>query len=299
METPAADIDICDPAPPITADDTPAEAAIDALLSSLPCKCNKCAEIAVPPTDGISRDAASRFLQASYGDLNKSCHLLTSSCAWRNSFGVAQLMDEPPETTEARARALASVFPMGVHSRRTRAGHAIYILRVGYAVPSAGRATDLFRGESGVDAWLRHHVHCNEMCLRAKPQKLVLWDLANLGRAQMADPESFRLLRRHIQISIRHYPRTAWKVMLVNCPALLTTVWPAVAAMLDEATLAKVQLLGPHTSADVRQKLLAEVAEEDLPRYLGGTCEDAVPAGLHVEVEAAPAAATWREYFLG
>ena len=85
--------------------------------------------------------AASRFLRVCGGNQSKAAHVLTKSLLWRRDFGVDALMAEPLETSEARALAIQPIFPMGVHSRRSRGGHAIYILRVGYAVPSAGRAS--------------------------------------------------------------------------------------------------------------------------------------------------------------
>ena len=293
-------------------DTAPSEAEVAAyaapLLAALPCVCVKCSSIATPVTpaaaSSVTAECAARFLRICSGDCAKAAHVLTAHVQWRQSFGVDALMAEPEETSYARARAIQPIFPMGMHSRRSRGGHAIYILRVGHAMPSAGRAANVFGTESGVDAWLKYHVWCNERCLQAHPQKLVIWDLDNLSRAQLANTDSLRLLRRLISIDIQNYPLSITKVLVVNSPYILQTVWPAVAAMMDEATLSKVRLLGRVEEPEVAAALREEVHEVDLPAYLGGGFDGPTPLGLALP-EAAPGAersagdGTWREYFFG
>ena len=269
------------------------------LLASLPCKCAKCAAapLSIGDPDTIHPSAPARFLAVCGGDVAKAAHVLSVSLAWRLTFGVDTLMYEPSDVSEARARAIQPVFPMGVHSRRSRGGHPIYIMRVGYAVPSAGNEPNVFNGESGVDAWLKYHVHCNETCLAVHDQKLVVWDLANLSRAQMTNTDSLRLLRRLINVDIKNYPLTVHKVLVVNAPRLLYTIWPAVEAMMDEATLSRLQVLGYLSEPQVRAALLAEVADEDLPDFLGGTFDGPLPVGLDVPHDASAAAAeSWSEW---
>jgi hypothetical protein len=135
---------------------SPANSVLPALLASLPCQCAKCAELQVDVAlRRMPREAALRFLLGCDGDQAKAAHVLTSSLAWRVDFGVDELMAEPAEVFEARARAVQPYCPMGVHSRQSRWGHAVYILRVGYAIPSASRTANVFGSESGFEAGMR------------------------------------------------------------------------------------------------------------------------------------------------
>lgn len=308
----ASAVDIADAAavdPPCSCDPR-----VRSLLAALPCTCEKCAAASSSLTTSLpsaSEAAASRFLTVCGHDVAKAAHVLTTSLIWRASFGVDALMAEPQEITEGRAQAVSPVFPMGVHSRRSRRGHAIYILRAGYAVPSAGRAPDVFRGEDGAQAWLRYHVHCNERCLAASEQKLVVWDLHNLSRAQLLDPDSLRLIARLVKIDVRNYPLTLHKCLLVNSPAWLHTLWPAIAAMLDEQSLRRVRVLGRVEEAEVKAALREEVDDDDLPVYLGGRYDGPTPLGLALAADGgggsggaadaggAGAGSGWYDYLFG
>ena len=277
----------------------------DALLAALPCRCDKCiceGDAARNTVSNVSHDTAVRFLRSCKGNLPKAAHKLTSTCLWRRAFGADRLLEEPVGVAEARAQAVQPFFPMGVLTiQRSRSSDAVYILRAGHAEPAAGRVPNLFGGESGVDTWLRHHVRCNELCLAIHPQKLVIWDLDNLGRKQLTNVDTLRHLRRLIEIDVRHYPLTVRKVLVVNSPYSLQTIWPAIAAMMDADTLSRVQILGRVSEPEVRAALLAEMDEQALPDFLGGAFGGPLPAGLVLPAPdvQSTASGTWSEYIFG
>ena len=267
---------------------------VESMLKCLPCRCTKCTACQIEVPD-ISYDAASRFLKACEGDMLKAAHKLTASLIWRFTYGVDRLLEEPQEISDGRSRAMEPVFPMGVHCRPSRHGHPIYILRAGHSVPAAGRTADLFGGESGEEVWIKHHVWCSERCLAVNPMKLVIWDLANLSSTQLGDTDTMSLLRRLINIDLRNYPLTIHRILVVNSPALLQTVWPAICAMLDLHTLSLLQLLGDVSDPEVQAALMEEIALEDLPGFLGGGYVGPLPLGLELPKPAEPV--SWYDYF--
>jgi hypothetical protein len=141
-------------------------------------------------------------------------------------------------------------------------------------------------------------------------QKLIIWDLANLSR-ELLCRDALQLLHQVIENDRRHYPRTVHRVLVVNSPSVLQTVWPTIARWMDEVTLSRVSILGDARSGEARAALLAELADEDLPRYLGGSYDGPTPLGLSLTAPAAheirapsdgslePAAGSWRDYARG
>lgn len=59
------------------------------------------------------------------------------------------------------------------------------------------------------------------------------------------------------------------KFYVINAPWGFSTVWSLVKGWLDEATVAKIHILG----SSYKDDLLKQIPAESLPKYLGGKCE--------------------------
>lgn len=59
------------------------------------------------------------------------------------------------------------------------------------------------------------------------------------------------------------------KFYIINAPWAFSTVWSLVKGWLDEATVAKIHILG----SDYKKSLLEQVPADSLPAFLGGTCQ--------------------------
>jgi hypothetical protein len=55
----------------------------------------------------------------------------------------------------------------------------------------------------------------------------------------------------------------------INAPYLFSTAWSFVRPLLDEVTVSKISILG----SNYRSVLLEQIPAENLPTYLGGTCQ--------------------------
>lgn len=64
------------------------------------------------------------------------------------------------------------------------------------------------------------------------------------------------------------YPETMGKFYIINAPWAFSAVWSAIKPWLDEVTVSKIDILG----SSYKDKLLAQIPAENLPKDLGGAC---------------------------
>jgi CRAL/TRIO domain len=65
------------------------------------------------------------------------------------------------------------------------------------------------------------------------------------------------------------YPEIMGKFYIINAPWAFSAVWAIIRPWLDEVTTSKIDIVG----SGYRDKLLAQIPAENLPKDLGGTCE--------------------------
>ena len=208
---------------------------------------------------------ARRYLASAGGNPSKAAHLLTATLIWRAEFITDALHDDH---APGRSAAVARLVPIVLHDRPDRHGHAVKIMRLGFADATQIDVADLYHGESAQLAFLRHHVWLNEAATRGGRQRLAILDLTNLGSHHL-QRGPLRVLRATIDIDQRHYPGLLSRVYVVNAGPLLRTVWPLVESWLSAATLERVRVLGRMSEPANRAAILEDIAEADLPPFLG------------------------------
>ena len=80
------------------------------------------------------------------------------------------------------------------------------------------------------------------------------------------------------------YPEIMGKFYIINAPWAFSAVWAIIKPWLDEVTVSKIDIVG----GAYKEKLLAQIPAENLPKDFGGTCE--CPGGCSLS-DAGP----WRE----
>ena len=65
------------------------------------------------------------------------------------------------------------------------------------------------------------------------------------------------------------YPETMGKFFIINAPWAFGAVWSLIKPWLDEATVAKIDILG----SGYKDKLLEQIPKENLPKEFGGLCD--------------------------
>lgn len=69
-------------------------------------------------------------------------------------------------------------------------------------------------------------------------------------------------------LSVRSFSQMG-KFYIINAPWAFSTVWSLVKGWLDEATVAKIHILG----SDYQKQLLEQIPSDSLPKFLGGSCD--------------------------
>lgn len=70
-------------------------------------------------------------------------------------------------------------------------------------------------------------------------------------------------------IGQNRYPETMGKFYIINAPYLFSAVWAIIRPWLDEVSVSKIEIIG----SGYKDKLLAQIDAENLPKNFGGTCE--------------------------
>ena len=71
------------------------------------------------------------------------------------------------------------------------------------------------------------------------------------------------------QIGQDRYPEIMGKFYIINAPWAFTAVWSMIKGWLDEVTVNKIDIIG----TAYKDKLLAQIPAENLPKVFGGSCE--------------------------
>jgi len=70
-------------------------------------------------------------------------------------------------------------------------------------------------------------------------------------------------------IGQNRYPEIMGKFYIINAPWAFSAVWSIIKVWLDEVTVNKIDIVG----SAYKDKLLAQISPENLPKEFGGTCE--------------------------
>ncbi len=93
-------------------------------------------------------------------------------------------------------------------------------------------------------------------------------------------PQAMQLLN-DMGKSSRHYPEMIVSTDILNCSSIGVMVYNVVKPFLPEQTIAKLKLFG----TDYQDKLHAQYDLEDLPKSLGGHCNDYENCRTHVAAQ--------------
>ncbi|KAJ3304717.1 cytosolic factor, phosphatidylinositol/phosphatidylcholine transfer protein [Kappamyces sp. JEL0829] len=203
-----------------------------------------------------------RFLRARQLNVQNALKMFQESEEWRAKMNVDKIV-----TTFRfhEHEAVSMLYPRYYH-KTDKLGRSVYI-------ESLGRMdVDKLFQVTSKERLIQHLVrefekYTSIKCGKEISQGLVILDLLNAPLSQF---NSIRLLIGELSsISSNYYPETLGKMVIINAPWLFTAIWTVVRAMLDERTAAKISVLG----SNYQKELLSLIHAENLPTYLGGTCQ--------------------------
>ncbi len=108
---------------------------------------------------------------------------------------------------------------------------------------------------------------CSDLTGHLVETSCTVMDLKGVGLSQFWKVKGY--VQEASGISQNNYPESMGKFYIINSPYLFSTVWSLVKGWLDEATVAKIHILG----SDYKKHLLEQVPADSLPKFLGGACE--------------------------
>ncbi|KAI0368472.1 hypothetical protein BV20DRAFT_969298 [Pilatotrama ljubarskyi] len=168
--------------------------------------------------------------------------------------------------------AVDKYYPQYYH-KTDKEGRPLYIERLGlldikalYAITTPER--QLQRLVYEYEKFLRERLPaCSRAVGHPVETSCTILDLANVSLSNFYRVKDYVMAAA--SIGQDRYPETMGKFFIINAPWAFSTVWTFIKPWLDEATVAKIDILG----SNYKDKLLAQIPAENLPKEFGGTCQ--------------------------
>ncbi|KAM0749641.1 hypothetical protein T439DRAFT_314976 [Meredithblackwellia eburnea MCA 4105] len=209
-----------------------------------------------------------RFLRARKFDIPKAKIMWIDTQKWKESFKVDELYETFEYTEKAEVDKL---YPKFYH-KIDKDGRPIYVEQLGkldltklYAVTTPERQMQSLVVE--YEKFQRDRLPiCSDLAGHLIETSCTIMDLKNVGISQFWKVKNY--VQEAAAISQNNYPESMGKFYIINAPWGFSTVWSLVKGWLDEATVAKIHVLG----SDYKKGLLEQIPEDSLPSFLGGSC---------------------------
>lgn len=218
--------------------------------------------------DRLDDHTLARFLEARKFDDQKATQMIEKLFSWRIEQEVDQIhLFEFPELPQVK-----QVYPHGFH-KTDRYGRPIYIERIG--------ALDLNRlfEITTEERMLKYYIREYEAMIKEKipacakaagfpvEQTLTILDLGGSSMKLMSK-KVINFVKIASSVCQDYYPEILGRMFLVNTPTLFSMAWKIIKGFVDKKTQKKIATEGSR----YQRKLLELVAPENLPDFLGGTC---------------------------
>jgi len=214
-----------------------------------------------------------RFLRARKFDVALAKQMFTDCEKWRKEFKVDEIVKdfvyvEKPEVFK--------YYPQYYH-KNDKDGRPIYVERLGmldlkalYAVTTQER--QLKRLVLEYEKFIRDRLPaCSAAAGHPVETSCTILDLHNVSLTNFYRVKDY--VSQASSIGQNRYPECMGKFYIINAPWGFSTVWSFVKPWLDEVTVAKIDIVG----SNYKDKLLAQIDAENLPKEFGGKC--ACPGG--------------------
>jgi len=210
-----------------------------------------------------------RFLRARKFDLEKAKAMLISCEQWRKDFKVDEIVGSFDFAEKAE---VDRYYPQYYH-KMDKDGRPVYIERLGkldikklYAITTQER--QLQRLVYEYEKFLHERVPaCSKAVGHPVETSCTILDLASVSLSNFYRVKDYVMAAA--SIGQDRYPESMGKFYIINAPWAFSTVWSFIRPWLDEVTVAKIDIIG----SAYKDKLLAQIPAENLPKEFGGKCE--------------------------
>ncbi|TFY79733.1 hypothetical protein EWM64_g4279 [Hericium alpestre] len=210
-----------------------------------------------------------RFLRARGFNVEQAKAMLLAAEEWREAFGVDTILlaFDYKEKVE-----VDKYYPQYYH-KMDKAGRPLFIQKLGqlnvsalYAVTTQER--QLQRLVAEYEKFLNERAPaCATVVGHPVETSCTILDLHNVSLTNFYRVKDY--VSSASAISQDRYPETMGRFFIINAPWAFSAVWAVIRPWLDEATVAKVDILG----SGYKEKLFEHIPQESLPKEYGGTCE--------------------------
>jgi hypothetical protein len=209
-----------------------------------------------------------RFLRARKFDVPKAKEMFCNHEKWRKEFGVDDIVQnfEFPEH-----RVVDKYYPQYYH-KHDKDGRPVYIERLGlldlkalYAATTQERQLKRFVLE--YEKFITERLPaCAAAAGHPVETSCTIMDLQNVSLSNFYRVKDY--VMQASKIGQDQYPECMGKFYIINAPFMFSTVWSFIKPWLDEVTVAKIDIIG----SNYKDKLLAQIAADNLPKEFGGNC---------------------------
>ncbi|KAH7930327.1 hypothetical protein BV22DRAFT_1043309 [Leucogyrophana mollusca] len=210
-----------------------------------------------------------RFLRARKFDVPKAKAMLLSAEQWRKDFKV----DDIVSNFDFKEKEEVDKYYPQYYHKMDKDGRPIYIERLGkldikalYAITTQERQLQrlVFEYEKFISERLPA---CSKAIGHPVETSCTILDLHNVSLTNFYRVKDY--VSMAASIGQDRYPECMGKFYIINAPWAFSGVWSLIKPWLDEVTVSKIDILG----SGYKDKLLAQIPAENLPKEFGGTCQ--------------------------
>jgi hypothetical protein len=210
-----------------------------------------------------------RFLRARRYDLSKTYEMFVNFLNWRKEINLDN--EKPFELVEIDK--LKVFYPHGFH-KVDKKGRPIFIDLLGeIKIEETLKITSLDKlimYQISKQEKLMNEIFpmCSQNVNKYIGQTLTIVDVKKLTVKHL-NKKFYNFVKMITSISQNYYPETLGQMFILNAGFLFKAAWTVCKAFLDKNMRKKVTTLG----SDYKKQLLELVDEQNLPKFLGGSCK--------------------------
>jgi hypothetical protein len=253
--------------------------------------CDYLQSINVITPSSIDDGTLTRFLMARQWNIEPAFEMYRECIKWRKAKGI-DFWELPPNSELTMSIRGYSRVPDGDPSKSSKFYNEfykytgggcfhkwdkeripIYIERMGY------HDAQSLNKKVPIEAIMQYHIKNNEFLTRVLMKEcseytkqpietvVIIADLKGLG-LHMFNISAINILKSLQDIDQNYYPERLARVFIINAPKVFTLFWNVIKKWIDARIKSKIHILGRnHTKT-----LLQYIDAENLPSFLGGTC---------------------------
>ncbi|TFY62327.1 hypothetical protein EVG20_g6749 [Dentipellis fragilis] len=243
-----------------------------------------------------------RFLRARKFDVPKAKFMIVAAEQWRKDFGVDDIVQYVPASPARAPMTLSQLqserrtpnaesprLPAGTlifyeregvdkyypqyYHKMDKEGRPLYIQKLGlidvkalYQITTTER--QLQRLVLEYEKFITERLPaCSAAIGHPVETSCTILDLYNVSISNFYRVKDY--VSAASSIGQDRYPETMGKFYIINAPWAFSAVWTIIKPWLDEATVAKIDIIG----SSYKDKLLEQIPRENLPKEFGGLCQ--------------------------